>query len=267
MTVPTTRPAVPEAVITAARLRRIGRVAEAADVVQSTLSNAPSDAFDLPFRDRVLLILTLVDLQLNLAARDKARELLATESAVAGQILAAVRDRGTPDQVHAASAGFFQLRDRAKQIELLDQPAPSIGSVEWLQGGPESFSDLQGQVVLLEFWAPWCRSCMAMLPFLNELHDNHGAAGLSVLALASYRSAEDCEPAADRELIRGAIAENAVDFAVGIAPDDGLRAQYGAHGIPTYALIDRQGYVRIASSKPDKSALESAILRLLESEA
>lgn len=265
MTAPAARPVLPEAVITAARLRRSGRIVEAADVVEDALNKARADMVDIPFRDRVLLALTLADLQLDLAAHHDASQLLAVESVFAGQILAAVRETGTPDQVHAASAGFLQLRDRAKQIQLLDQPAPSIGSVEWLQGGCETLSDLQGQLILLEFWAPWCRSCVAMLPFFDDLQNRRITAGLTVLALTNYRSAEKYDPAADRELIRQTITANAVGLAVGIAPDERLRARYGAHGIPTYALIDRSGYVRLASSKPDKSALEAAILRLSES--
>ncbi|MDA2891250.1 TlpA disulfide reductase family protein [Mycolicibacterium sp. BiH015] len=264
MKVPTSVPAVPEAVVAAARLRHEGRVAEAADLVRNRLDEARAAAFDTPFRDRVLLALTLADLYLNLASRDEARSLLVTEIGFARRIRDAVRASGSPEQVHAASAGFLQLRDRATQIELLDRPAPGIGAVEWLQGGPVTLRDLRGQVVLFEFWAPWCRSCLAMFAFLNALHHKYGAQGLTIIALTNYRSGETHDPGMDRELVRESLSRNAVDFTVAIAPNEEIRAQYGAHGIPTYALIDRQGYVCNASSKPDKSGLETAISGLLQ---
>jgi hypothetical protein len=107
-----------------------------------------------------------------------------------------------------------------------------------------------------------------MFPFFRDLHNRHAGDGLTVIALTSHRegsgSGSIVERTRGRELVRQAIADQAVDFAVGIAPDDGLQARYGANGIPTFALIDRDGLVQLASSKPDKAALEEAVVGLLE---
>lgn len=268
MKAPATGAVLPEAIITAARLRRDGRIAEALEALQDRLTEARAAPLDVPFRERVLLGLTLTDLYVAVDSRQRAQSLLANEVAFAEEILAGTMQFGSPDQIHAASAGCLQLRDRAAQIDLLGRPAPDLEAVEWLHGTPTTLVAQRGRVVVLEFWAPWCRSCTALFPYFRDLHVRYAAQGLTILALTNFRNHEGAEPpdqrARDRELIRQAIHEHAVDFAVGIAPDERLRTRYGANGIPTFAVIDRDGYVQLASSKPDKTALEGLIARLLE---
>ena len=39
-------------------------------------------------------------------------------------------------------------------------------------------------VVILDFWATWCRPCLVELPFLQELYEHHRDDGLVVLAIS-----------------------------------------------------------------------------------
>lgn len=259
MTAPLRRAAVPDAVVEAARLRRDGRLDDAVAGVEAALASARATPLEVPFRERVLLGLTLADLYLVAEQRGRAQEVLADEVAFAEQLREVIVQSGLPEQIRAASAGCLQLRDRATQVALLGGPAPEIESVEWARGTPTTIAEQRGRVVLLEFWAPWCRSCTAMFPFFRDLHSRHASDGLTIIALTSHR-----EGSGSWELVQQAIADHAVDFAVGIAPDEGLQARYGANGIPTFALIDRDGIVRLASSKPDKAALEEAVVGRLE---
>lgn len=45
---------------------------------------------------------------------------------------------------------------------------------EWLQNAPPDSAAFSGKPVLLEFWATWCRPCLAAVPHLNSLHDEFG---------------------------------------------------------------------------------------------
>lgn len=267
MTAPPQRPAVPAAVIEAARLRRDRRAEDAVALVESALAKARATPLDVPFRERVLLGLTLADLYLSADQRDRARSLLAAEIEFTDQIRELMAQSGLPDQIRAASAGCLQVRDRAAQVDLLGQPAPEIEAVEWALGGPTTLAEQRGRVVLLEFWAPWCRSCTAMFPFFNDLHNRYAGRGLTIIALTNHRENSASGSNAKRsrllDLVHQTIADQAVDFSVGIALDQGLQARYGANGIPTFALIDRSGLVQLASSKPDKAALEEAVSGLL----
>ncbi|GJL61781.1 MAG: thioredoxin [Nitrospirales bacterium] len=53
-----------------------------------------------------------------------------------------------------------------------------------LQGQSVSLNDYKGQVVLLNFWATWCRDCVREMPEFEKLYQAYKEKGLSVLAIA-----------------------------------------------------------------------------------
>lgn len=253
-------PPLPEAVTRAARLRRDDRTAEAIAVVESALDDARATPFDVPFRNRVLLALTLADLYVLADRSHHARAVLDAEIPFAESVFQAIRQGGTHAQVHAAATGVRQLRDRSVQLTLLGRPAPELVAAEWLHGPPTTLDAHHGHVVLIEFWAPHCRSCATMFGFLNALHSRYFDRGLTVIALTRYRNGARTD---ERDLIRETVAAHDVQFRVGVAPDERLQNLYGANGIPTFVLIDRDGIARFATSKPDRAALENEVSRLL----
>jgi thiol-disulfide isomerase/thioredoxin len=261
------KPPVPSALTTSARLRRDGRLEDAAEVLESALAERRAAPFDGPFRDRVLLGLGLADVHVLAGQLDRARSVLVTEQEFADQILRLIRQSGSPDQVRAAVAGCHQLRERAVQIELLGNAAPEIEVSDWVLGAPTTIADQRGRVVLIEFWARGCQSCLGMFPALRHLHERYARHGLTVLALTSYAAGPGSRPGTDltveRELIRQTVVDRGVEFAVGIAPDGRLKARYGGAGMPSFAVVDRAGVVQLASSKPDKANLEKVIADLL----
>jgi thiol-disulfide isomerase/thioredoxin len=156
---------------------------------------------------------------------------------------------GTPEQRRSATSGYLQVRDRATQIALIGQAAPDIAIKTWLKGGPVTLEDLRGRVVLLEFWATWCKPCHEMFPKLKQLHEQESARGLEITAITrhymAYRGTEE-SMAEELQLMRTMVTDHGVSFPVGVAEDERLQAVYGANGLPTVVLIDRQGVVRYA---------------------
>jgi thiol-disulfide isomerase/thioredoxin len=256
----------------AGEARRDGRLDLATSALESALEQLRGEPYGVPFLARVQLGLALADALVDTGDagdRERARRLLLDESGYAERIFHLTRLSGSPEQQRAASAGRLQVRDRAVQVELLGQPAPEIDVADWVLGEPATLAALQGKVVLLELWATWCRPCLELMPKLRLLYEQYAERGLEILALTRYGQVPaDTDPAEararERALVRTVIDGRGLEFRVGIAPDARLQRRYGAMGVPTLALIDRGGTVRLIASGGDDATLESAIAHYLE---
>ncbi|HZE68503.1 MAG TPA: TlpA disulfide reductase family protein [Pyrinomonadaceae bacterium] len=233
----------------ASALSEKGDKAEAAVELESALAEARQVPYEIEFQSRIQLAMTLADLYSSLDEIPKAREMLTEESAFAEKISQIMQISGTPSQKRAATGGYLQVRDRAAQMLLLGSEAPEITVKDWIKGGPLSLRSLQGRVVLLEFWATWCKPCQEIFPKLVKLYDQQAANGLEIIALTRhYMAYRGTSEAMDDELqlIRRMIEDHGVNFPVGVVEDEKLQAIYGANGLPTVFLIDRKGLVRYA---------------------
>jgi thiol-disulfide isomerase/thioredoxin len=97
-------------------------------------------------------------------------------------------------------------------------------------------SDAKGKVVLLDFWATWCRPCLVSFPKYAELQVAHERGGLLIVVVAQ----DDAE-----EPVRSFVEQNKVAFSVAL--DLAHRAAeppLSVSTLPTEILIDREGIVR-----------------------
>ena len=76
----------------------------------------------------------------------------------------------------------------AMLLPTLDAPAPELSYFD-TTGRKRTLAELQGQVVLLNFWATWCTPCRREMPMLSKLQREHADEGLVVL----YVSLEEPE--------------------------------------------------------------------------
>ena len=233
----------------AAGLQRAGKLSEAASELERVLARARATPYEIEFLTRIRLGMTLADVYLSLDQIQKASDMLADEVAFAKKISEIMQATGTPEQRRTATSGYLQLRDRATQLALIGQAAPDISIKTWLKGGPVTLEELRGRVVLLEFWATWCKPCHEMFPKLKQLHEQESPRGLEITAITrhymAYRGTEE-SMAEELQLMRAMVTDHGVSFAVGVAEDESLQAVYGANGLPTVVLIDRRGVVRYA---------------------
>jgi len=229
--------------------RQSGNVIETAATLEAALAAARKTPFEIEFQTRIQLATSLADVYLDIGEVEKAREMLAEESSFAEKISQVMQATGTLPQKRAAMSGFLQVRDRSTQVQLLGMESPEISVKEWLKGGITSLADLRGQVMVLEFWATWCKPCQEMFPKLKELHEAESSRGLEVIALTRHYmayggSAESMRE--ERQLMLNMVEQHEVGFHVGVAPDERLQTAFGANGLPTIVLIDRAGIIQYA---------------------
>lgn len=116
-------------------------------------------------------------------------------------------------------------------------------SLSALSGDVVSLSALRGSVVILDFWASWCKPCTRTLPSLHALAGRLADRGVILLAVSLDRT-----EAAAREY---ATAEGLAPEIVLYGSLDAAREVkdlYGVVGIPRTFIIDRDGWVRFSGT-------------------
>jgi thiol-disulfide isomerase/thioredoxin len=104
-----------------------------------------------------------------------------------------------------------------------------------LPATPSTALDLarfHGQVVVVDFWASWCKPCRQSIPWLNELRARYGTQGLVVIGVNV-----DAERA-DAERFQRSVP---IDFEVLYDPQGKLAQQFGVQGMPSSFVFDRDG--------------------------
>jgi len=260
--------ASPQARVTA-HLKRSRELQGAGDVraavaeLEEAMRTARATPYKLEFQTRVELALALGELYVSTDELEQARRLLKEEAEFTEKIFQIMQATGTTEQKRAAAGGRVQVRDRSRQVALVGELAPEIEIKTWLTGEAATLADLRGRVVLLEFWATWCKPCQEMFPKLKELDEKYRAQGLEVIALTRHYFARRDTASSEAEelaLMRSIVEKHGLDFRVGVAESERTQDLYGATGMPTLALVDRKGFVRYAHFGGGQDAKFEALL-------
>ena len=177
--------------------------------------------------------------------------------------------------IMAASGGYFVAMilspgpgqqdyspvDEARSInqleDLLGQFRPDFELGD-MNGATVSAADFDGKIMLLNFWATWCKPCIEEMPMLTRLQHNYVGRGVQVVGIAL----DDARKA--REFATGL----AVNYPILVGSTDTVLAgrRYGNRSgmLPYSVLVDSDGIVRWAYlGALDQEELEAQIKALL----
>ena len=105
-----------------------------------------------------------------------------------------------------------------------------------LSGGTFSTSELRGKVVLVNFWATYCGSCLAEMPKFIETHHRYAGRGYDTIAVAVRQD--------NPQRVAEYAAKSALPFRIALDSSGAAARQFGNVRItPTTFLIDREGRV------------------------
>jgi peroxiredoxin len=137
---------------------------------------------------------------------------------------------------------------------MVGKPAPDFKAKD-LAGNEIALSELQGSVVLLDFWATWCPPCLEELPNVKRIYRRNTDKDFRVLGISL-----DSELVELEAFMKGTDIEWPQIFDDGV-PGGSIADAYGVEFIPATFLLDRNGTVRYVDLRD--MDLERAVARLL----
>jgi len=136
---------------------------------------------------------------------------------------------------------------------------PPAFSGKTLKGETINLSDYKGKVLVVDFWASWCRPCKEGYPFLIELYNDYSEKGFTVLGINLDEDANNMKKFIDK-------LGNEVKFSNISDSESKIGNLYNVEAIPTTLIIDKKGVLRyktVGFSGDEKSKFKSEIEKLL----
>jgi thiol-disulfide isomerase/thioredoxin len=119
-----------------------------------------------------------------------------------------------------------------------------------------SLSDYQGKIVLLDFWATWCKSCQEEIPIFIDLYDQYRDQGFEMVGISI-----DSERL---KVVNPFIEKLGVNYTI-LLGEPNLMDKYNIMAIPTAVLIDQSGNIRrrFTGAQLDRLIYENELKKLL----
>lgn len=113
-------------------------------------------------------------------------------------------------------------------------PAPDF-TLKDLNGHDFQLSALKGNIVVLDFWATWCGPCRLEIPTIERIYKQYGKKGVTVVGVNDRESGD---------IVRKYVERNKIAYPIVLANDNpSVIEAYGAHALPTVAIIDKNGII------------------------
>ena len=119
--------------------------------------------------------------------------------------------------------------------------APPDLALPDLDGRQRRLGEFEGQVVLVNFWASWCTPCVKEMPSIQRLAESMRGKPFAVVGVNVGEG---------RLRVKTAAARLGIEFPVLLDRESVAFDAWGASGLPTTYLLDREGAIRYVGRGP-----------------
>lgn len=136
-----------------------------------------------------------------------------------------------PAAVNAGNMNNFMIYEKPQPIDLefLDE-----------NGGKHTTAEFKGKLVLLNFWATWCKPCLSEMKIFSQMQEEYKKQNKDILIIPISMDFNKAQAVKDffQE-------QNITNLPVYIAGDAGIFKKVGIAGLPTCLIIGRDGMERV----------------------
>jgi thiol-disulfide isomerase/thioredoxin len=137
-------------------------------------------------------------------------------------------------------------------------------------------SDLKGRVVVLDFWATWCKPCLQSVPDIRQLQKDFEGYPVTILGITSLQGAvfgiekdkipTEGDPNKEYKLTMKVAEKHGVTWPTVFTKEDVFNPEFGNGSIPYGAILDPEGKVRFTKLHPgnDGKKMREHIIELLK---
>ncbi len=171
-------------------------------------------------------------------------------------------DPATEQFLNNGNTGYISDTYQVVEIPAGERGEPVAFAGETEYGDAVSSADLQGEVVVVNFWFAACGPCRVEAPILEEVYQEYKDAGATFLGVNTSDLADTAKSFADTY---GVTYPSLMDVKTGEV-ELAFAAVAPMTATPTTVILDKQGRpaARIIGAVPDASILSTIVRELTE---
>ena len=187
--------------------------------------------------------------------RTRSRRLVTLIVLFAVAVAAVLLSRHTKPETIATT----RVPSDATSLPVLVDKAPPVTATAWLNTAPLGAQDIEGKVVLYDFWTFGCINCVHTLSHLKAWNERYRADGLVVLSIHTPEFSYE----ADSTNVRRFLEENNITYPVALDPERAIWHAFNNRYWPAFYLHDRDGRRRYQRFGEGAYEQTEDIIRLL----
>lgn len=137
--------------------------------------------------------------------------------------------------------GFYPVSGLAGELSEVPDGLRLGLNLPDLSGQQRSLDEFAGKVVLINFWASWCRPCIVEIPSIQRLIEAMADKPFAVIGV-NVGEAE--------RRVQATVKRLNIDFPVLLDKDNAVFKGWGANVLPTAFILDHNGRARYMARGP-----------------